>query len=80
MECLDLGPCQDPEISKTDSACSKVHGYGVLGTMSGPYLNHFWPSFTFRPAIALKFIRLSQHDVRPMSINRLFLETMSGPC
>ena len=39
-----------------------------------------WPRFISRPARALEFSGLSQHDIRTMSMDYLFLGTMSEPC
>ena len=51
-----------------------------LGTMSGPCWDHVWPSFTSRPAIAMKFSKLNINGLRPISMECLFFGTMSGPC
>merc|ERR1712081_75438 len=48
--------------------------------MSGPCWDHVWPSFTSRPARALKLSRLSQHGLRTLPMDCLIFGTMSGPC
>ena len=70
--------CQSTKIFKTESKWSKAHVYGssIFGTMPGPWWDHLWPSFTYRPERALKFSRLSQHGLLPMSLERLSLGTM----
>ena len=35
--------------------------------MFGPCWDHVWPSFTFRPARSLKYLRLSQFGLMQMS-------------
>ena len=50
-----------------------------FGTMSGPCWDHVWPSFTSRPARALKFSTLNPNGLRTISMECLFLGTMSGP-
>jgi len=51
----------------------------------GLCLDHVWPSCTLKPAIALKFLKLSQHGLRPISMSCLSIygenvRTMMGPC
>ena len=51
--------------------------------MFGPFWDTFWPSFTFRPARALKFSRMGQYCQRNMSMECLLLghiTVMLGPC
>ena len=47
---------------------------------SGPCWDHVWPSFTSRPARALKFLTLNPSGLRNISTLCLFFGTMSGPC
>ena len=48
--------------------------------MSRPCWDHVWPSFTFRPATALRFSTLKRYGLRYISMERLFFGTISGPC
>ena len=50
-----------------------------LGTMSGPCWDYVLPNFTSSLATALKFSRLSQNGLRPMSMDHLFLGPCQGP-
>merc|ERR1711954_18996 len=52
----------------------------LSGTISGPCWDHFWPSFTYRPARVLKLSTLYLHGLRHIYLEFLFLGTMSGPC
>ena len=42
--------------------------WDYVRAMIGPCWDHDWPSFTYRPARALKFSRLDYHGLKPMSI------------
>ena len=48
--------------------------------MYGPYGDHVWPSFTSRPARALKFLTLNPSGLRNISTLCLFFGTISGLC
>ena len=43
-------------------------------------LDYVWPSFTLRPARALKFSRLGRYGLSNISIECLLCGTISGPC
>ena len=48
--------------------------------MFGPCWDHVLPSSATRPARALKFSRLSQHGLSPMSMVCQLFGAMSWPC
>ena len=48
--------------------------------MFGPCWGHAMTKFTSLPARVMKFSRLSQHELRPMSMEHLIFLTMPGPC
>ena len=67
------------------SASSLGHGVTTfldhVKAIFRPYCwSHVKPSFTSRPARALKSSRRSQHGIRHKSMEFLFFGTMSGPC
>ena len=54
--------------------------FPILGTISGPCWDPVWANFTSKPARALKFSRLHQYGLRPISMENLLFETILGPC
>ena len=89
------GPClayfyfqarQSYTIFNTKSTQSMAHVHRVsphwdhARAMFGPCWDHVWPSLTSRQAMALKFSRLSQTDLRYMSMEALHFGTIPGSC
>merc|ERR1711954_163163 len=74
------------ETFNTESTWSKDLAYGFfyfwdhVRAMFGPCRDHVWPSFTYRPARALKLSTLYLHGLRHISLGFLFFGTMLGPC
>merc|ERR1711954_440759 len=56
-----------------------VYSLGPYEAYVRPYRDYVWPSFTSRPARALKFSTVNLHGLRTISIECLFFRTMSGP-
>ena len=74
------------DIFKNESTWYKALVYGVstfwdhVRAMFGPCWDHVLPSSATRPARALKFSRLSQHGLSPMSMVCQLFGAMLWPC